>query len=750
MIELEKIALKNIVVHKNTSFELQPGITVIRGDNGAGKSLLASCLPNVFDGCPPLLKKKDAKVLHKENSAIGIKYKYNGKQYRVVQSSKKSSLTYKIEEDGKDLDPRTVSIAKDYLEKIFPISNAQYYSLVHLTAYRPSTLLSGSGPQRKEFFEELFHLDINEVIADKLKEEFSKLKRWRDEKEILEEQLKSLTYIENIDSLKKEFSLKNQEYKKLKSQYNEYSNNIQNIAAVETYKKQIQTKYSPQELQERISRAKEKIKSLEDQLTNLKVNINLYKKNQENIKKKEELENKLAKYPANLESADVIKELYSNTKNEAENRVQKIKEIREKNSFYEKFKSLEEKIAENIKILTYEDYLKECSVAENNILNKENLIHKLNTLVGKAVCPTCQQSLNEEDIKVLISNCENEILTSKKVLENKTLNMEYLKNKDLNLEFQDESEILKELEELKEKMAALKEKHSLASEKEKITLQLKSFPEILNMEEPKESEIEEIEEKIAKGKHAVEIYNSDLRVKNELKKLESENIDLMDENEIKLAMQDLSPKIEVLNEERMNLNSKIKIGESQNNTYKEKENRIKEIEVLLVDIPIYEALIKAYGAKGIRIDQIKYLAEMFCTNLNKYANLVFNKKIKFSVNVDSTNFNIYAERNGGEVSDVCMLSGSESRCFCLLCAISLLPFIPEKYRTDFIILDEMEAGIKDEGRKLLTQGFFKALQNIVPKIVIITPMAQNEYYIEADNEYYIKLENNVSIMKKVK
>lgn len=76
----------------------------------------------------------------------------------------------------------------------------------------------------------------------------------------------------------------------------------------------------------------------------------------------------------------------------------------------------------------------------------------------------------------------------------------------------------------------------------------------------------------------------------------------------------------------MRLNTNLKIGTDQNARYKKIEERIKEIKEKLVKIPIYEALIKAYSAKGIRIAQIAYLAEMFCNNLNKYANMVSIRK----------------------------------------------------------------------------------------------------------------------------
>lgn len=87
----------------------------------------------------------------------------------------------------------------------------------------------------------------------------------------------------------------------------------------------------------------------------------------------------------------------------------------------------------------------------------------------------------------------------------------------------------------------------------------------------------------------------------------------------------------------------------------------------------------------------------------------------------------------------------------LLCALSLLPFIPEKLRCDTIILDEIEAGVSEENRKyLVNQGFFEALKKVVKKIVIVTPMSGAEYYIEANQEYFISLKEGVSCIEKVK
>ena len=750
MIELEKVVLKNIVLHKDTKFEVEPGVTVIRGDNYAGKSTLVSCIPNVFDGCPPLLKKKDAKALHSENSMIGIKYKYNNIPYKVVQACKKGSISYKIEENGKELEPRTIGIAKELLEKIFPISSLQYYSVVHLTPYRANVLLSGTGPQRKEFFEELFHLDISEVVAEQIKQEYNKLKREKDEKDILLEQLSGLQYIDNIEELEKEFDDKTEQLKYYKEQYTKCTNDLQSLTALKAYQSQIKTPYSIEDLVDRINKIQVKLEVLEDQLRELKVSISLYHKNKQKMGEKKQLELELETYDNIKETSDQVKERYDALKNEGEKLKEQIKLIEEVNKKYYRMQDLEHQIDPKLAKLTLEEYTRRYTIAEAKTKENRNLIGRLQSLVGQAVCPTCNQPLQDKELQELIANCQQQIDKYANYLDKVDLTKEYLGLKELGLVFEDPTGKIAEIDGLKLKMKELKELYEVAKVKENLKLRLAAYPEDIQLQEPDESLVQALEGKIKQGQERLVLYKEELRVKQEIKKLDDLNADLIDEHGLRLEMEKLSPKIETLNEQRMELNSKIKLGLSQNESYKTKQDRIAVINKDLEDLPIYEALTKAYGAKGIRVDQIKYLADMYCNNLNKYADLVFNKDIKFTVKVDSSNFNIYAERNGGMVSDVCMLSGAESRCFALLSAISLLPFIPEKYRTDFIIFDEMEAGIKEVNRNLLAQNFFKALLSIVPKIIIITPMDRKEYYIEADREYYIRVKDNCSVMEEVK
>ena len=751
MIEFQKIALKNVITHKDSAFEFQPGITVVRGDNGAGKSLLFNCIPNIFDSAPPLAKKKDAKILHSDNSAIGFKFNYNNKKYRVIQESSKSSLNYKIEEDGKDLEPRTISIAKEYLERIFPLNTNHYYSLVHLNTYRPHILLSGTGPQRKEFFEELFHLNISDFIGDKVKEDYNVLKRQKDEMMVLKDQINELKRVDNIDELKERYDSYHKEYDLLQKDFNGLSKKLNLLASVEAYRNQLNyPDTSTIEIEKKIKDFMEKLEKMES--IKKKIEFDNAKYQQIQLMKEEirKLNEKLSEYSDVKETSYSLKEEYNELKNKGNELKKKKVEIEATNKKYNEMKELEKLVAEENKSLSYEQYLRKVSVAENEIEQKENLIKRLEGIQGEAVCPTCQQSLNEKDIESLITSCKNDIIYLGFPLCNKSETIRWFGLKGEGLEYKDLEELDKELEEISSKLEFLKLSYSKAKEKEEIENKIKAYPEIENMDKPDFEKLKNLEEKIPVGRTKLEKLNSDLRIRKELDKEEYKGVENFNKLDIEKQIGDMQPKLNSLNEDLMEMNADIRLGEEQNSRFEKISERIAQIEKAIEKMPIYEALIKAYSAKGIRIAQIAYLADMFCNNLNKYSNLVFNKKMKFSVNVDANNFNILAERNG-RVSDVSQLSGQESRFFMLLCCLALIPFIPEKLRCDTIILDEVEAGVNEENRRyLINQGFFKVLQNIVKNIVIVTPMSSKEYFIDANQEYYISLKNNTSCIERIK
>lgn len=770
MIELEKVALKNIVVHKDTTFEVEPGTTCIRGQNGSGKSLLFSSIPNIVDGCPPLAKKKDAKVLHNESSGIAIKYRNDGVEYSVKQVSKNNSLSYKISKNDEDISPRTSALAKDVIEKIFPISSDQYYSLVHLTPYRSSILLSGNSSQRKELFESIFKLNISDGVAEIIHLRLNQLKREIDEKEILVGQISELTFVEGLEELNKELQTEQEKRSKINPTYKDLNEKLSRYRAYVLLKDGLSneslTKGSVEEeikeFEKNLSETKKQIQALETNRLNFNNNEIINKKiadNKKNIERIGEVpENQDFYLNQYTQIVDEGKELAASKEAKIKEIDQKISEAKNINHQIETKEKLKSEIPEKIINLGLEKYQEKYATFSGKLKNNQSVISKLKSLEGEKVCPTCGQTLNPEEISNLIQTLTEENEKCNRFIIYKEKVQEYFSIPD-NLEFVD-VEVLKQekiqigdkfdkkLSKLREQVTEAKVSMEKAKQIEALQTANKSLIKgLVDCEPVDENKIKELSNEKFEIEGKISGFRNDLKI---LTNLEPYN-DIKDLNveELEEKIGSLETELGKLNDKISELTSKIAIGNEQNGQITKKKDRISEIDKDLEQLEIYQALDKAYSAKGIRVWQIKHLAELYCANLNKFKNLVFNKEIEFSVNVDSTNFNIMATRNNCPPSDVCMLSGSESRCFMLLSLLSLLPFIPPSLRTDFVVLDEMEAGISEVNRKVISQNFFRTLQEIIPKVIVVTPMTQQEFYIEGAREYKIHLENNASVIEKV-
>ena len=125
--------LTKVVTFKKLSVDFNQNLTYIRGlnldadpanptGNGAGKTLMFSTLANVLFQTTPLALKKKSKrdILRQKGSSVGLvlKQSADGPEYEIIQTSS----GYKICEDGKDLELRTIPLAEEYIRKLLPLS----------------------------------------------------------------------------------------------------------------------------------------------------------------------------------------------------------------------------------------------------------------------------------------------------------------------------------------------------------------------------------------------------------------------------------------------------------------------------------------------------------------------------------------------------------------------------------------------------------------------------------------------------
>jgi DNA repair exonuclease SbcCD ATPase subunit len=144
----------------------------------------------------------------------------------------------------------------------------------------------------------------------------------------------------------------------------------------------------------------------------------------------------------------------------------------------------------------------------------------------------------------------------------------------------------------------------------------------------------------------------------------------------------------------------------------------------LEDLPVYEALARAYSKSGVKLFLIAKIAKMIETNLNHYSKLMYAEPYEFEFNVAHNKFDaLVARKAGGRklISDVRRLSGMERRTFSVLWLLALLPLIPKSRRSNLLILDEPEANMDPGMVEPFRDVLLPELNKLIPSIIIATP-----------------------------
>ena len=123
------------------------------------------------------------------------------------------------------------------------------------------------------------------------------------------------------------------------------------------------------------------------------------------------------------------------------------------------------------------------------------------------------------------------------------------------------------------------------------------------------------------------------------------------------------------------------------------EKRLLTIDRKLKDRPVLTRLVDAYGRKGLRIAVLRDASDRICTNLNRFAPLLFPERMTFSADVGDSGLGLNVERSDGRTSDIRHMSGAESRLFSLVWLLSVLPLVPDNRRSNLVVLDEFEANL---------------------------------------------------------
>lgn len=735
--KFKSLKLKNIVLFKEASFKFTDGIHVIRGKNRSGKSLFFSCIPTLFFSSPPLSSKKFNNRTILGNGSI----KLNVDNYSIKQIGNNGKVNYRVKKDGKDLKLRTISLAKDTIESIFPQNPQQFYSYTYLNSLRSDGLLYATGPERYKFFQNIFDLSIYDSIREKLAEKYNTIKEKSYEvKSLKEKQSKVIINKKELININLIFKKLTKKSNILQKKLDSYTLEIQTLTSYTSIAKQLHYDLSPNNLKTLLLEKEEKYKTNSNKLQKC---IEAKKQNElylEVKKTRRKLEKKLSKISSNR-SIDRIKTEY--------NKLRVIKPDLEKqvNRFKNDLDILNEvgyKKAVKLKNISTEKLDVKITSLYQSLSLKKECLRLVDTDKRDSSCPICENKINHKKLRIGLQKEIDSLSLNYKSLMKKKDDVEYLNG----IDFEAKRKYIKssdELQKLESKLDILRQEYRKTKEKDLILDKLKSLPIIEKSMDYKN--IEEIRSIVKKLNNSIHKIKNDLKLHERLKDLGDNNIDIKDA-EIRLdRLITITSKYKKIlrkcHDKLMEVSGSRSAMKLQYKELVEVSKKLDELKGIDEESKLYENLLSVYGSRGLRQRHIETFAQLYKNNLNSYSSYIFKEPIKFELQVGRNNFNIIAYRNN-KSSDISLLSGSESRCFQLLNCISLLSFVPKHLRSNVIILDEIEANMDRQSRELLSSEFIPLLKSIIPCVVIITPQNAQELFIDDCIEYQVIKSNNVS------
>lgn len=668
MIHFVALHLRNVLFFKKASFKLdgQPLAFIYGrnwnasgGTNAAGKSLLFSQIPELIYGEPLVGVKRD----RLRDGSVALDLKKGGVPYRIVRTLKKGKETLRVLRKGKDLAFRELAEARKFIEdKLIGCSREEFETRVYLDVQAPHPLIRGDTAARKRFFTEFFNLNSHEGMLAVLRTEMRIAADAAARAEVLRSNLVEAR--EQLASYQKTTST---DLRVLEKRVASLSETIEEARKVAT-------------LMERCAELPEDVVALAKRLVK-PFEPNSLKKAQASLEEKlERHEEHVEAFQEQQEAATrlkVLKEQLSSLKLEQGSDEDRVK--------ISKLPALERRIAE---------IAKEQSTVQAKLFKIEEEIEQHETTPD--TCSKCGQAwphkVPKEHKKALLKEAE---VHSKR-----------------------STELEEQLEELQQKRARVLDlKQTLSNAK----LRLQRTEEELEKQRKATSSTVEAPDSerakrlrtqlraLANHQNALVGYMRVEKLSEESKRGAAE-LDNLVAKHLRLIEQLASAKHQA--EERSRIKERLKGIKS---AIQEAEERTAEVENLKV-------LAQAYSKKGLPNLMIKTICTRLEEVVNKYASFLFSEDYSFSFQLD-TQFVISVTRQyqGTAItSDVRKLSGAESRLFNILLLLGLITFVPEKRRTNILILDEPDASMGDENIELLMR-FLGVLNRIIPNIIVITP-----------------------------
>lgn len=717
-------------------------------NNASGKSTIFNAIANILYESDPMSSKKDRRALLKTtDSKIQLDLKDSqGRELTVLQTP--SKYFCQDAEIG-DLKPHKIADAQNLIQEYFPITESEFYAYCYINGNKPFAFQHETESNRFNFLAKLFRLDIYDQVRNhvkKLREEAAKSVVWHD------------AIMDNIINIQKQLGDNNWDVSndrkadKLSTKMENLSdksvqiyNQLAEMEANQKYAKKRESHELKIKRAKRIAKkygvefSKKQLKTLRTLMEDLE-SFNAYKSDKRKYEKELATIQLEIKELGEVGDANALRKEFSSLSS----KLTKLESTYEKSISNNKLKEKNEKKISRLEktLKKFKAFDKKTAVKELN--NLEQVIEIAEELGDHSECPTCGQSINKKAIKAQAKKASTSVdkLNSKLDKLEMYEELEELRAEIKGISIVDLSKSQKQIAKIEKRLDEINELGESSVRYTELQADLKSIkkrkPKKVSKPNTKFSakDVELIGVAISEGLDAKERL-ADIPViefnKSEYKRLQK-------------SLDAITTKIERTREQHLEYSVKksqhYSLTEQLENANVELEKHKKSVERK----KLYDTMYKLYGKelKGVAInDRLSALQDV----MNENASLIFSEPVKFTFKADGTKIMADVLRHNGVSSDIRHLSGSESNCFRLLFAYSLLPILPSDRRTNFMILDEPDTACDDEVREHIIKNFVPHLKQAVPNVFWVTPKDVDSF---SDCEHWqVIKKNGLSSIKKV-
>jgi DNA repair exonuclease SbcCD ATPase subunit len=756
MIELKRVHATDLVTYRELDFEFTPGIHAIRGDNGSGKSISMNTLPTLlYSSLPTTTDKRRGRALHSKGTSIELDLNSDGNEWHFGQFGKSSGVRYEVSKNGKSQETHRQDDATDFISKAFPLNIDQFYTTVFLSAFRGNVLHTGNGPKRHDFFESLFDLQVYDTIHKKLSARHSELRGRAQSLDYLKSEVAELQGDEplkdRVARLDAEMTDARIRRDKLERAIGRRESKYSRLTAQCAIMEQIQSEGTAEHLALELTKQQKRLTRLKEKWRGAVENRKLYDHAREVADKRSALKAKLKALPkrelvdvkalvARLEALDVKAD-------EAERVWAKNKKL---NKVMEEIEAaaFPSSVVQAAAELRRQHESKSVAFVASKLRSLEDLIASIEALLGDGahICPTCGQDAHRDKLRPHLQDLKKDAAHTDSLLacvELFDIRDKLMSDIGDDTEVVDPAIIAAKIEALEDELEQGRSINAACRERVLIKDKLDSLPVVEAVEQGEDPDT--LEDRVSEVEAAVNRLRNDIKLMEKL----DEGIDASSftaRDDLGREIGSLTAKLRKVNDAMHSMSSDMAVSKDDLIKLRRVRKEIAEIETDVEDLDVYQGLLAAYGQRGLRVNHIATLAEMFEDNLNMYSPSIFNEPFSFAINVDNAKFDIVATRAGKSAEINGSLSGSESRRFQLLCLPSILPFIPAACRTNAVILDELESGMKMPARLKYVHDFLPLLATVVKTIVVVTPLPPEELPVQG-REWSVTKTNGVSILR---